>query len=220
MNELYELAIESAEIELMVTEGVTDKTKDLVNKIIEKVKAFVKKMITIITTKLRERLEKMKKRTANKSAVNHTADNDMVSIPKAFTEYERIIPLVHKKIKGALEVILRRKEFDPYDYYLGTEIGDMDRAHENEEHVPIKKARDIIHHIIDIMPDVLKYEQDALNTITRIANEFKSSNGDRSEDSRKSIDLLNKILIAERHLIMFISDIITRSNQMINQIGY
>lgn len=54
MNELYELAIESAEIELMVTEGVTDKTKDLVNKIIEKVKAFVKKMITIITTKLRE----------------------------------------------------------------------------------------------------------------------------------------------------------------------
>lgn len=43
MNELYELAIESAEIELMVTEGVTDKTKDLVNKIIEKVKAFVKK---------------------------------------------------------------------------------------------------------------------------------------------------------------------------------
>ena len=220
MNELYELAIESAEIELMVTEGITDKTKDIVNKIIEKVKAFVKKMITIITTKLRERLEKMKKRTANKSAVNHTADNDMVSIPKAFTEYERIIPLVHKKIKGALEVILRRKEFDPYDYYLGTEMGDMDRAHDNEERVPIKKARDIIHHIIDIMPDVLKYEQDALNTITRIANEFKSSNGDRSETSRKSIDLLNKILIAERHLIMFISDIITRSNQMINQIGY
>lgn len=27
MNDLYELAIESAEIELMVTEGVTDKTK-------------------------------------------------------------------------------------------------------------------------------------------------------------------------------------------------
>ena len=220
MNELYELAIESAEIELMVTEGVTDKTKDLVNKIIEKVKAFVKKMITIITTKLRERLEKMKKRTANKSAVNHTADNDMVSIPKSFTEYERLIPLVRKKIKDAITVILRRKEFDPYDYYLGTEMGDMDRAHENEERVPIKKARDIIHHIIDIMPDVLKYEQDTLRTITRLANEFKSSNGDRSEDSRKSINLLNKILIAERALIVFISDIITRSNQMINQIGY
>lgn len=219
MNELYELAIESAEIELMVTEGVADKTKDLVNKIIEKVKAFVKKMITIITTKLHEYLAKMKKRTANKSDVNHNVDNDMVSIPKAFTEYERIIPLVHKKIKGALEVILRRKEFDPFDYYLGTEIGDMDRAHENEERVPIKKARDIIHHIIDTMPDVLKYEQDALNSIIRIANEFKS-NGDRSEDSRKSIDLLNKILIAERALIMFISNIITRSNQMINQIGY
>lgn len=219
MNELYELAIESAEIELMVTEGVTDKTKDLVNKIIEKVKAFVKKMITIITTKLRERLAKMKKRTANKSAVNHTVDNDMVSIPKAFTEYERIIPLVRKKIKEGLEVMLRRKEFDPYDYYLGTEMGDMDRAHENEERVPIKKARDIIHHIIDTMPDVLKYEQDALNSITRIANEFKS-NGDRSEYNRNSINLLNKLLLAERELIMFISDIITRSNQMINQIGY
>lgn len=219
MNELYELAIESAEIELMVTEGVTDKTKDLVNKIIEKVKAFVKKMITIITTKLRERLAKMKKRTANKSAVNHTVDNDMVSIPKAFTEYERIIPLVRKKIKEGLEVMLRRKEFDPYDYYLGTEMGDMDRAHENEERVPIKKARDIIHHIIDTMPDVLKYEQDALNSITRIANEFKS-NGDRSEYNRNSINLLNKLLLAERALIMFISDIITRSNQMINQIGY
>lgn len=219
MNELYELAIESAEIELMVTEGVTDKTKDLVNKIIEKVKAFVKKMITIITTKLRERLEKMKKCTANKSAVNHTVDNDMVSIPKAFTEYERIIPLVRKKIKEGLEVMLRRKEFDPFDYYLGTEMGDMDRAHENEERVPIKKARDIIHHIIDTMPDVLKYEQDALNSITRIANEFKS-NGDRSEYNRNSINLLNKLLLAERELIMFISDIIIRSNQMINQIGY
>lgn len=219
MNELYELAIESAEIELMVTEGVTDKTKDLVNKIIEKVKAFVKKMITIITTKLRERLAKMKKRTANKSAVNHTVDNDMVSIPKAFTEYERIIPLVRKKIKEGLEVMLRRKEFDPFDYYLGTEMGDMDRAHENEERVPIKKARDIIHHIIDTIPDVLKYEQDALNSITRIANEFKS-NGDRSEYNRNSINLLNKLLLAERALIIFISDIITRSNQMINQIGY
>lgn len=219
MNELYELAIESAEIELMVTEGVTDKTKDLVNKIIEKVKVFVKKMITIITTKLHDYLAKMKKRTANKSAVDHTVDNDMVSIPKAFTEYERIIPLVRKKIKEGLEVMLRRKEFDPFDYYLGTEMGDMDRAHENEERVPIKKARDIINHIIDTMPAVLKYEQDALNSITRIANEFKS-NGDRSEYNRNSINLLNKLLLAERELIMFISDIITRSNQMINQIGY
>lgn len=219
MNKLYELAIESAEIELMVTEGVTDKTKDLVNKIIEKVKVFVKKMITIITTKLHDYLAKMKKRTANKSAVDHTVDNDMVSIPKAFTEYERIIPLVRKKIKEGLEVMLRRKEFDPFDYYLGTEMGDMDRAHENEERVPIKKARDIINHIIDTMPAVLKYEQDALNSITRIANEFKS-NGDRSEYNRNSINLLNKLLLAERALIMFISDIITRSNQMINQIGY
>lgn len=176
-------------------------------------------MITIITTKLSEYLAKMKKRFANKSAVDHTVDNDMVSIPKAFTEYERIIPLVRKKIKEGLEVMLRRKEFDPYDYYLGTEMGDMDRAHENEERVPIKKARDIIHHIIDTMPDVLKYEQDALNSITRIANEFKS-NGDRSEYNRNSINLLNKLLLAERELIMFISDIITRSNQMINQIGY
>ena len=219
MNELYELAIESAEIELMVTEGVTDKTKDMVNKIIEKVKAFVKKMITIITTKLSEYLAKMKKRFANKSAVDHTVDNDMVSIPKAFTEYERIILLVRKKIKEGLEVMLRRKEFDPFDYYLGTEMGDMDRAHENEERVPIKKARDSINHIIDTMPAVLKYEQDALNSITRIANEFKS-NGDRSEYNRNSINLLNKLLLAERELIMFISDIITRSNQMINQIGY
>lgn len=219
MNELYELAIESAEIELMVTEGVADKTKDMVNKIIEKVKAFVKKMITIITTKLHDYLAKMKKRTANKSAVDHTVDNDMVSIPKAFTEYERIIPLVRKKIKEGLEVMLRRKEFDPFDYYLGTEMGDMDRAHENEERVPIKKARDIINHIIDTMPAVLKYEQDALNSITRIANEFKS-NGDRSEYNRNSINLLNKLLLAERELIMFISGIITRSNQMINQIGY
>lgn len=69
------------------------------------------------------------------------------------------------------------------------------------------------------MPDVVKYEQDTLNSITRIANEFKS-NGDRSEDSRKSIDLLNKILVAERELIMFITGIIARANQMINQIGY
>lgn len=218
MNELYELAIESAEIELMVTEGVTDKTKDMVNKIIEKVKAFVKKMITIITTKLSEYLAKMKKRFANKSAVDHTVDNDMVSIPKAFTEYERIIPLVRKKIKEGLEVMLRRKEFDPSDYYLGTEMGDMDRAHENEERVPIKKARDIINHIIDTISAVLKYEQDVLNSFTRIANEFKS-NGDRSEYNRNSINLLNKLLLAERKLIMFISDIITRSNQMINQIG-
>ena len=69
------------------------------------------------------------------------------------------------------------------------------------------------------MPDVVKYEQDALNSITRITNEFKS-NGDRSEDIRKSIDLLNKILVAERELIMFITGIIARANQMIDQIGY
>ena len=47
MNELYKLTIESAELELAVTEGFADKAKSTVSKIIEKLKVFIKKMYRI-----------------------------------------------------------------------------------------------------------------------------------------------------------------------------
>lgn len=44
MNELYELTIESAELELAVTEGFVDKAKSTASKIIEKLKMFIKNL--------------------------------------------------------------------------------------------------------------------------------------------------------------------------------
>lgn len=43
MNEIYELTIESTELELTVTEGFADKAKSTASKIIEKLKTFIKK---------------------------------------------------------------------------------------------------------------------------------------------------------------------------------
>lgn len=38
MNELYEIAIESTEVELLLTEGFADKTKQLILKAVKKIK--------------------------------------------------------------------------------------------------------------------------------------------------------------------------------------
>lgn len=48
MHELYDIAIESTEVELLLTEGFTDKTKQLILKAVKKIKEMIKKMISYI----------------------------------------------------------------------------------------------------------------------------------------------------------------------------
>ena len=43
MHELYEIAIESTEVELLLTEGFADKTKQLILKAVKKIKEMIKK---------------------------------------------------------------------------------------------------------------------------------------------------------------------------------
>ena len=45
MNEIYELAIESAEVELLLTEGFADKAKDIAKKAAIKIKEIIKKLL-------------------------------------------------------------------------------------------------------------------------------------------------------------------------------
>lgn len=61
MNELYEIAIESTEVKLLLTEGFADKTKQLILKAVKKIKEMIKKMISYIKTKLIYKIKRNRK---------------------------------------------------------------------------------------------------------------------------------------------------------------
>ena len=82
MNELYELAIESAEIELAVTEGFADKAKSTVSKIIEKLKVFIKKFIIFIKDKCVKFIKSVLNLATKLKNLTEMSDNKMIDVPK------------------------------------------------------------------------------------------------------------------------------------------
>lgn len=56
-NTSNEILMESAEIELLVTEGLVDKSKKAFTNIIKKIKEFIRKVLTYIKSKLTNKIK-------------------------------------------------------------------------------------------------------------------------------------------------------------------
>lgn len=81
MNELYELTIESADLELAVTEGFADKAKSTASKIIEKLKTFIKKFIVFIKDKCVKFIKYVLHLATKLKNLTEMDDREMIDVP-------------------------------------------------------------------------------------------------------------------------------------------
>lgn len=205
MNELYEIAIESTEVELLLTEGFADKTKQLILKAVKKIKEMIKKMISYIKTKLIYKIKRNRKDIADIIKQNVIIrSNATVVVPTIFNQFETLLDALIKAIYDKLEMMLRDKDFDLNDIDFTSEIDAIKGQLVSVIEMPVKQAI----HIIDT---INKYSDNNLEDLQKIfnrSNELLTSYGNIAEKTDyddRCIAAMQKIIPAINAIIMFIN---------------
>ena len=205
MNELYEIAIESTEVELLLTEGFADKTKQLILKAIKKIKEMIKKMISYIKTKLIYKIKRNRKDITDIIKQNAIIrSNATVVVPTIFNQFETLLDALIKAIYDKLEMMLRDKDFDLNDIDFTSEIDAIKGQLVSVIEMPVKQAI----HIIDT---INKYSDNNLEDLQKIfnrSNELLTSYGNIAEKTDyddRCIAAMQKIIPAINAIIMFIN---------------
>lgn len=205
MNELYEIAIESTEVELLLTEGFADKTKQLILKAVKKIKEMIKKMISYIKTKLIYKIKRNRKDIADIIKQNAIIrSNATVVVPTIFNQFETLLDALIKAIYDKLEMMLRDKDFDLNDIDFTSEIDTIKDQLVSVIEIPVKQA-------IDIIDTINKYSDNNLEDLQKIfnrSNELLTSYGNIAEKTDyddRCIAAMQKIIPAINAIIMFIN---------------
>lgn len=205
MNELYEITIESTEVQLLLTEGFADKTKQLILKAVKKIKEMIKKMISYIKTKLIYKIKRNRKDIANIIKQNAIIrSNATVVVPTIFNQFETLLDALIKAIYDKLEMMLRDKDFDLNDIDFTSEIDAIKGQLVSVIEMPVKQAI----HIIDT---INKYSDNNLEDLQKIfnrSNELLTSYGNIAEKTDyddRCIAAMQKIIPAINAIIMFIN---------------
>jgi len=205
MHELYEIAIESTEVELLLTEGFADKTKQLILKAVKKIKEMIKKMISYIKTKLIYKIKRNRKDIADIIKQNAIIrSNATVVVPTIFNQFETLLDALIKAIYDKLEMMLRDKDFDLNDIDFTSEIDAIKGQLVSVIEMPVKQAI----HIIDT---INKYSDNNLEDLQKIfnrSNELLTSYGNIAEKTDyddRCIAAMQKIIPAINAIIMFIN---------------
>lgn len=205
MNELYEITIESTEVQLLLTEGFADKTKQLILKAVKKIKEMIKKMISYIKTKLIYKIKRNRKDIADIIKQNAIIrSNATVVVPTIFNQFETLLDALIKAIYDKLEMMLRDKDFDLNDIDFTSEIDAIKGQLVSVIEMPVKQAI----HIIDT---INKYSDNNLEDLQKIfnrSNELLTSYGNIAEKTdydNRCIAAMQKIIPAINAIIMFIN---------------
>lgn len=205
MNELYEIAIESTEVKLLLTEGFADKTKQLILKAVKKIKEMIKKMISYIKTKIIYKIKRNRKDIANIIKQNAIIrSNATVVVPTIFNQFETLLDALIKAIYDKLEMMLRGKDFDLNDIDFTSEIDAIKGQLVSVIEMPVKQAI----HIIDT---INKYSDNNLEDLQKIfnrSNELLTSYGNIAEKTDyddRCIAAMQKVIPAINAIIMFIN---------------
>lgn len=205
MNELYEIAIESTEVELLLTEGFADKTKQLILKAVKKIKEMIKKMISYIKTKLIYKIKRNRKDITDIIKQNAIIrSNATVVVPTIFNQLETLLDALIESIYDKLEMMLRDKDFDLNDIDFTSEIDAIKGQLVSVIEMPVKQAI----HIIDT---INKYSDNNLEDLQKIfnrSNELLTSYGNIAEKTDyddRCIAAMQKIIPAINAIIMFIN---------------
>lgn len=205
MHELYEITIESTEVELLLTEGFADKTKQLILKAVKKIKEMIKKMISYIKTKLIYKIKRNRKDITDIIKQNAIIrSNATVVVPTIFNQFETLLDALIKAIYDKLEMMLRDKDFDLNDIDFTSEIDAIKGQLVSVIEMPVKQAI----HIIDT---INKYSDNNLEDLQKIfnrSNELLTSYGNIAEKTDyddRCIAAMQKIIPAINAIIMFIN---------------
>jgi hypothetical protein len=205
MHELYEITIESTEVELLLTEGFADKTKQLILKAVKKIKEMIKKMISYIKTKLIYKIKRNRKDITNIIKQNAIIrSNATVVVPTIFNQFETLLDALIKAIYDKLEMMLRDKDFDLNDIDFTSEIDAIKGQLVSVIEMPVKQAI----HIIDT---INKYSDNNLGDLQKIfnrSNELLTSYGNIAEKTDyddRCIAAMQKVIPAINAIIMFIN---------------
>lgn len=164
MNELYEIAIESTEVELLLTEGFADKTKQLILKAVKKIKEMIKKMISYIKTKLIYKIKRNRKDITDIIKQNVIIrSNATVVVPTIFNQFETLLDALIKAIYDKLEMMLRDKDFDLNDIDFTSEIDSIKDQLVSVIEIPVRQA-------INIIDNINKYSDNNLEDLQKIFN--------------------------------------------------
>ena len=205
MNELYEITIESTEVQLLLTEGFADKTKQLILKAVKKIKEMIKKMISYIKTKLIYKIKRNRKDIANIIKQNAIIrSNATVVVPTIFNQFDTLLDALIKAIYVKMEMMLRDKDFDLNDIDFTSEIDAIKGQLVSVIEMPVKQAI----HIIDT---INKYSDNNLEDLQKIfnrSNELLTSYGNIAEKTDyddRCIAAMQKIIPAINAIIVFIN---------------
>lgn len=178
MNELYEITIESTEVQLLLTEGFADKTKQLILKAVKKIKEMIKKMISYIKTKLIYKIKRNRKDITDIIKQNAIIrSNATVVVPTIFNQFDTLLDALIKAIYDKLEMVLRDKDFDLNDIDFTSEIDAIKGQLVSVIEMPVKQAI----HIIDT---INKYSDNNLEDLQKLfnrSNELLTSYGNIAE---------------------------------------
>lgn len=205
MNELYEIAIESTEVELLLTEGFADKTKQLILKAVKKIKEMIKKMISYIKTKLIYKIKRNRKDITNIIKQNAIIrSNATVVVPTIFNQFETLLDALIKAIYDKLEMMLRDKDFDLNDIDFTSEIDIIKDQLVSVIEIPVRQA-------INIIDNINKYSDNNLEDLQKIfnrSNELLTSYvniAEKTDYNDRCIAAMQKIIPAINAIIMFIN---------------
>lgn len=207
MNELYEITIESTEVQLLLTEGFADKTKQLILKAVKKIKEMIKKMISYIKTKLIYKIKRNRKDITDIIKQNAIIrSNATVVVPTIFNQFDTLLDALIKAIYDKLEMVLRDKDFDLNDIDFTSEIDAIKGQLVSVIEMPVKQAI----HIIDT---INKYSDNNLEDLQKLfnrSNELLTSYGNIAEKTdyddrciaamQKVIPAINAIIMSINHL--------------------
>ena len=98
-----EIMIESVEIDLLVTEGLADKSKKTFAAVIKKIKEFIRKVVTYIKSKLANKIKavdkNIKKAKANKTETETLEEPITLANTKILNELLKSVELMLKHVK-------------------------------------------------------------------------------------------------------------------------
>lgn len=205
MNELYEIAIESTEVKLLLTEGFVDKSKQLIIKAVKKIKEMIKKMISYIKTKLIYKIKRNRKDITDiikRNAIIRS--NATVVVPTIFNQFETLLDALINAIYAKLEMMLRNKDFDLNDIDFTSEIDSIKDQLVSVIEIPAKQA-------INIIDNINKYSNNNLESLQKIfntSNELLTSYiniAEKTDYDDRCIAAMQKIIPAINAIIMFIN---------------
>ena len=205
MHELYDIVIESTEVELLLTEGFADKTKQLILKAVKKIKEMIKKMISYIKTKLIYKIKRNRKDITDIIKQNAIIrSNATVVVPTIFNQFETLLDALIKAIYDKLEMMLRDKDFDLNDIDFTSEIDTIKDQLVSVIEIPVKQA-------INIIDNINKYSDNNLEDLQKIFNRSNQlltsyvNIAEKTDYDDRCIVAMQKIIPAINAIIMFIN---------------